>query len=107
MAIDLLEQLQLEHLADEPRRVAEAIGIEAYRKLVEMFAGCTMYIPTVDKLTIKVRDSLIKEEYTGYNHRELAIRYGISEQWVRQIVGPSIPPVVGQISLFDDTSEAV
>lgn len=99
----LLDQLQLEHLDGDQRRMAEAIGIEAYKTLVGMYAGCMVYIPTVDKLTIKVRDNLIKEEYTGYNHRELAIKYGISEQWVRVIVGAAIPPVDGQVSLFDST----
>ncbi len=103
----LLDQLQLEHLDGEPRRVAEVIGIEAYKALVSKYAGGMIYVPTVDKLTIKVRDSLIKEEYTGYNHRELAVKYGISEQWVRVIVGAAIPPVDGQVSLFDDTSKAV
>ncbi len=104
--MDLLEKLQLEHLEGDQRKMAEGIGLEAYKKLVGMYAGCMVYIPTVDKLTIKVRDSLIKEEYTGYNHRELAIRYGISEQWVRQIVGAAIPPVDGQVGMFDDTQEA-
>lgn len=105
--MDLLEKLQLEHLDGEPKKMAETIGLEAFKKLVGKYAGSQPYIPTVDQLTRKVRDSLIKEEYTGYNHRELAVTYGISEQWVRVIVGPAIPPIDGQVSLFDDTSEAI
>lgn len=105
--MDLLEHLQLEHLEGDQLKLAEAIGIEAYRKVVSMYAGSVLYVPTVDKLTIKVRDSLIKNEYTGYNHRDLAIKFGISEQWVRVIVGPSTPPIEGQISLFNDTQEAI
>lgn len=105
--MDLLEQLQLEHLDGEQRKVAEAIGIDAYKTLVGMYAGSVLYMPTVDKLTIKVRDTLIKAEYTGFNQRELGIKYGISEQWVREIVGPAKPPLPGQVSLFDDTQEAI
>jgi Mor family transcriptional regulator len=105
--MDLLDQLQPEHLDGEQRKLADAIGIEAFKTLVKMYAGCVVYIPTVDKLTIKVRDSQIKSEYTGYNQRDLAIRYGISEQWVRVIVGAAMPPIEGQVSLFDDTSAAV
>lgn len=107
MSIDLLELLQLEHLSGEQLKTAEAIGIEAYRKLVRLYAGTgAMYIPTVDQLTRNVRDSLIREEYTGYNQRELALKYGISEQWVRSIVGPVKPPISGQIDMFEAVPEA-
>ena len=108
MSVDLLELLQLEHLSGEQLKLAETIGIEAYRKLVKLYAGSgSMYIPTVDQLTRNVRDSLIREEYTGYNQRELALKFGISEQWVRSIVGPVKPPISGQISLFEEGSDAV
>jgi Mor family transcriptional regulator len=104
-SVDLLELLHPEHLSGEQRKLAETIGIEAYRKLVRLYAGTgAMYIPTVDQLTRNVRDSLIRDEYTGYNQRELALKYGISEQWVRSIVGPVKPPLEGQISLFDEAA---
>jgi len=99
--MDLLEQLQLEHLDGEPRRVAEAIGIEAYREIIRMYAGTLMYVPTVDAVTRKTRDSLICEEYNGHNQRALALKYGISEQWVRSIVGVDTKPVDGQIGMFE------
>jgi len=102
MATDLLEQLQLEHLDGEQRRMAEAIGVEAYRQLIRMYAGTMLYVPTVDAITRKTRDSLICEEYNGHNQRVLAIKYGISEQWVRTIVGADTKPVDGQIPMFEE-----
>ncbi len=38
--MDLLDQLQPEHLDGEQRRMADAIGIEAFKTLVKMYAGC-------------------------------------------------------------------
>lgn len=101
MSTDLLEHVELEHLEGEQRQIAEAIGIEAYRRLVRKYAGTMMYVQTVDTVTRKVRDNMIREEYNGYNIRELATKYGISEQWVRAIVGPAAPPLEGQVNLFD------
>lgn len=98
--MDLLDKLQLENLDGDQLRLAEAIGIEAFKKLVTMYAGTTIYIPTLEKLTIGVRDKMIRDEYNGYNHKALALKYGISEQWVRVIVGSDIKPIDGQIAMF-------
>ncbi len=85
--MDLLENLQLEHLDGDQKQLAETIGIEAYRKVASLYAGSVMYVPTVERLTKKVRDSSIRDEYNGYNQRALAIKYGVSEQWIRTIIG--------------------
>lgn len=99
--MDLLEHLELKHLEGDQLKLATTIGIEAYKKLVGLYAGAVLYVPTVDTLTRKIRDEIIKSEYTGYNQRELAVKYGFSEQWIREIVGPSKPPLPGQASMFD------
>ncbi|MGE5494599.1 MAG: Mor transcription activator family protein [Burkholderiales bacterium] len=99
--MDLLNELQLEHLEGEQLRLAEAIGIEAYRQIIRMYAGTMLYVPTVDAITRKTRDILICKEYNGHNQRALALKYGISEQWVRSIVGVDTKPVDGQIGMFE------
>ena len=83
--MDLLDQLQLEHLDGEQRQLAEAIGIKAYIKLLRAFAGAYVYVPTIDTVTLQLRDKLIREEYNGYNALELAKKWGLSERWVRSI----------------------
>mgnify|MGYP000141030663 CR=1 FL=1 len=50
-------------------------------------------------ITRPVRDARIKKEFTGYNHQELARKYGVTERWVRRICGPG--QAEGQIGIFD------
>lgn len=79
--------------------IAEAIGPESFYRLAEVVGGATIYIPKPDSLTRPVRDARIKEEFNGYNHLELAKKYGVTERWVRQICGDG--HLEGQISMSE------
>lgn len=70
------------------RMIAEAIGTDNFYKLAEIVGGTTIYIPKPESLTRPVRDARIKKEFTGYNHQELARKYGVTERWVRRICAP-------------------
>jgi Mor family transcriptional regulator len=78
--------------------IAEAIGTENFVKLAEVVGGATIYIPKPESLTRPVRDARIKEEFNGYNHPELAKKYGVTERWVRQVCGNGNHE--GQMDLF-------
>ncbi|MFQ8573372.1 MAG: Mor transcription activator family protein [Oscillospiraceae bacterium] len=41
----------------------------------------------------------MKAEFNGYNHPELARKYGVTERWVRQLCGEG--KLEGQMSLLD------
>lgn len=104
--MDLMDKLELDHLEGEQRQLATVVGIEAYRELIRHYAGLAVYIPTKDKVLIPVRDALIRDEFTGYNARELAQKYELTEQWIRCIVADVAKeirrqPVKGQVSMFD------
>ena len=104
--VDLLSMLQLEHLQGEQLQLATAIGIEAYRQLLRTYAGLSVYVPTMDTVVIPVRDTCIRKEFTGYNYRELAQKYGLTEAWIRNIVADEAKefrrrPPPGQMSIFD------
>ena len=107
MRNELLELLQLEDLQGEAYELAELIGIEAYRKLVDRYGGTgRMYIPQADTLLIPIRDRLIREEYNGYNVYELCKKWDLGESMVRTIIRDKIrelrqAPIDGQVSLFD------
>lgn len=103
----LLEKLQLEDLEDDQRALAECIGMEAYRKLVENYAGSALYIRKPDTVTASVRNAQIQAEFNGYNYRELAKKFNLSEISIRRIVSPVLitvknAPMEGQTSLFDN-----
>lgn len=103
--MELLDQLKVEHLEGDQRQLAETIGIEAYIKLIRMYSGSAVYVPTIDNITLQLRDKLICEEYNGYNAFELAKKYGLSERWILNITGDireqaRRKPIDGQVSMF-------
>lgn len=104
--MDLLDQVQMEHLGEEARRIASLVGIEGFKKLVREYGGTCIYVPKIEGVEKEVRDKLIKEEFDGSNTKELALKYGLSEVWIRNIVYDKLleikrKPIDGQMSIFD------
>ena len=60
----------------------------------------------IESLEKTVRDELIKEEFDGSNYKELALKYGLTETWIRNIVLDKAKeikarPIDGQMNLTD------
>ena len=108
MRNELLELLQLEDLQGEAYELAELIGIEAFRKLVDRYGGTgRMYIPQADTLVIPLRDAKIREEYDGTNIYALCKKWELSEGYIRKIVAEKTEelrrrPLEGQSSFFEE-----
>ena len=107
MRNELLNHLQLDDLKGETHELAETIGMDAFRRLVDVYGGTgRVYIPQADTLLIPIRDRLIREEYNGYNVYELCKKWDLGESMVRTIIRDKIrelrqAPIDGQVSLFD------
>lgn len=104
--MDLLDYVEIESLDEDQKKIAELVGMKGFRNLVRTFGGTSIYIPKVESLEKTVRDQRIREEFDGSNYRELAIKYGLTETWIRSIVLDKIReirerPLEGQISMFD------
>lgn len=104
--MDLLDKVQLDNLEEEQKALAELIGMDAFRSLVRAFNGTSIYIPKIESLEKTVRDQLIKEEFDGGNYRELALKYGLTETWIRNIVLEKAReikarPIDGQMTMED------
>lgn len=104
--MDLLDKVQLDNLEEEQKTLAELIGMDAFRSLVRAFNGTSIYIPKIESLEKTVRDQLIKEEFDGGNYRELALKYGLTETWIRNIVLEKAReikarPIDGQMTMED------
>ncbi len=104
--MDLLEKVQMENLDEEQKMLAELIGLEAFKSLVRAFNGTSIYIPKIESLEKAVRDEMIKEEFDGGNYRELALKFGLTETWIRNIVLDKTKeikarPIDGQMNLMD------
>ncbi len=97
---ELMRELTLDMLPDGIyKEIAEAIGVENFYMLTKVVGGATIYLPKPDSVLRPVRDARIKAEFNGYNHPELAKKYGVTERWVRQLCGDG--KIEGQIDIFE------
>lgn len=54
--------------------------------------GLNLYIPKFDSLTnASSRNNLIRRDFTGNNHSELSLKYGLSLQQIYKIVKGKMP----------------
>lgn len=105
VADDLLDLITLDDLDEEQRQLAELIGLEAYKALINSYAGTYLYIPNADRYERIIRDRNIRAEFDGYNFKELAIKYGLTEIWIRRIVADEVKlrrakPIDGQVTFW-------
>ena len=70
----------------QQKEIAEIIGIEAYRKLVEHYGGSRIYIEKSDTIIRPNRNDEIRKKFDGGNYLQLAREYKLSEQTIRRIV---------------------
>ena len=73
------EEIRLEDLSEGQQEVAALIGPENFRKLMEVYGGAYLYIPKTDRLERMERNERIRAEFDGYNFRELARKYDLTE----------------------------
>lgn len=53
------EIINLEQLEGEQRELAEVIGLESHLKLINSYAGCTIYIKKPERMIKQSRDAEI------------------------------------------------
>lgn len=102
-AVDCIE---LDDLNPDQRELAELIGIANYRVLIKTYGGFCIYIPKSDAFEKNDRNEKIRSEFNGYNFRQLAIKYELTEVTIRRIVADITDsirsrPITNQLSIFD------
>jgi Mor family transcriptional regulator len=83
---DIAAEMSVEHLPESYQGIAEIIGIEATLQLSEYFGGQRFYFRKIEGLLMDKRDERIRAEFTGFNHVDLARRYGLTETRIRDIL---------------------
>ncbi len=86
-----ISEVTPEMLPEPYRKLCGLIGILNIIKLAEVFQGTTVYFPKLDGTLKTIRNSQIREEFDGGNVTELAIKYSLTEVWIRQILQDLIP----------------
>ena len=102
MSSDWMQEVTADMLPDQYRSMAETIGVDNLLRLMIEFGGTYHYIPKADALMRNIRDRRIVADYNGYNLKQLAYKYQLSEVAIYNILRGSQNAILdGQLSLFD------
>lgn len=58
-------------------------GFDAVYEFVDLFGGCTIYVPYARKIFSGCLEEEARREYNGHNMHQLSKKYGFSERWLR------------------------
>lgn len=94
---ELIENTTIDDIGERYREVVELIGIRNFVLLSNYARGDELYFPKVENVIAPARNRKIKEEFNGYNQKELADRYNLTTKQIQNIMRDE--PPVGQISL--------
>ena len=83
------DKITVDDLDGEQREIAECVGIEGYRKLVNHFGGGYIYVQKADTILKEQRDDAIRKMFTGNNYRAIALKFNLSENRIRKIINGS------------------
>lgn len=97
---EIADEMNIDCLPENYQEVAEIVGMEAALRLAQHLGGGRIYYPKIESLLRDKRDAKIRAEFTGFNHRELARHYGLTESWVREIIHRRRSD---QLTLFPDS----
>lgn len=81
----MLKGVKLDDIPSRYNDLLDAIGIEGFLGLVQLYGGSIVYIPTVKSLMKNSRDRIIKEEFKG-DYDYLSRKYGISRSQIYNII---------------------
>ncbi len=102
----MCDEIKYEDLPEPYDAIAAELDLESALKLARLFSGERVYFPKYEAVERPLRNKKIITEFNGYNFKQLARKYGITEMAIRQIVADEIvkkqnEPNKDQISFFD------
>ncbi|CEK39965.1 Mor transcription activator family protein [Paraclostridium sordellii] len=79
-------ELKISDLPPQFENIAIRVGIDITKVLFEEFGGTSVYFPTEKMIYKEARDREILSKFNGFNIKELASNYNMSESYVRAII---------------------
>jgi len=79
-------EITIDSLPEPYKEMAGIVGVDNAIKLSKYLGGLQFYFPELEGILIERRNEIIRQEFTGFNHRKLARKYGLTEVWIRKIV---------------------
>ncbi|MBN8049135.1 DNA-binding protein [Paraclostridium bifermentans] len=78
--------LKISDLPPQFESIAMKVGMDITKMLFKEFGGTSVYFPTEKMIYKDARDREIIEKFNGFNVKELASNYNMSESYVRAII---------------------
>jgi Mor family transcriptional regulator len=78
--------LKISDLPPQFENISMRIGIDITKMLFEEFGGTSVYFPTEKMIYKESRNREILSQFNGFNIKELASKYNMSESYVRSII---------------------
>lgn len=79
-------ELKISDLPPQFENIAIRVGIDITKVLFEEFGGTSVYFPTEKMIYKEARDREILSKFNGFNIKELASKFNMSESYVRAII---------------------
>lgn len=79
-------ELKISDLPPQFENIAIRVGIDITKVLFEEFGGTSVYFPTEKMIYKEARDREVLSKFNGFNIKELASKYNMSESYVRAII---------------------
>lgn len=99
--VDWLTGEDVARLPDTYQILVHDIGLKGAQTFIKRYQGTYLYLPKIDKLLAEIRNRRIRAEFTGSNHKALALKYGLTERWIYDIVN-HIEEDADQVSFFEN-----
>ena len=84
--MDVLSQAKYEDMTEEQKMLIDTIGADCFMDLVRVYGGSYVYIPKNDNIVRSIRNRNIRNDFNGYNFKELAAKYGLTVARIRSII---------------------
>lgn len=81
----MLKGVKVDDIPSRYEDMLDAIGIDGFLGLVQLYGGSIVYLPTVKSLMKNSRDRIIKEEFKG-DYDKIARKYGMSRSQIYNII---------------------
>lgn len=74
------------NMSEKAEDFIEIVGMENFEKVVKVFGGDSIYIPTYNSMLKSKRNDEIAKRFNGVNLQQLAHEYDISVNHARRII---------------------
>ena len=84
--VDIEKIVSPEQLNGSKKELADVIGLDAYKKLVQHYGGSYIYINKPNTIVRNERNIEIRKKFNGSNYCQLAQEYQLTENRIRSIL---------------------